>query len=437
MAQARSPASRMRASRSCSSSASGVVWRSGHDGAADARLDGADQPAAAGRRPRGRPAPGRRTWSCRSCRSRPPPAGRGRGGRRARRRRAPWRGGRRGRRPAAPARRAGARPCSAAAPRATASAAKSWPSARAPRRAQKSAPGPASWARCTTVAMGVAAASSAGRDGAATTRPPGPPSISSWRVMRARTLTRGRGRPSGGDVQRLQGESGDLLERGRRHLAAVVAPAGLVDDHRDDQLGVVRRERSPRTRTCRASCCTPRSRGRSCWRCRSCRPPRSPRPGRGSRCRRARRPRAACGRATRAVRGVMICRPSGWSTSAPPTLSTTCGVTRPSAVGDGGVRAGELGQRHADALPDRDVDDRRPRPALDRQHQALHLAGVVDAGARAEAEAVDPRLAGAPTRRARRSAPCRRCSSCGEDLRGGHRHGRPLVGVVAACGRSG
>ena len=76
----------------------------------------------------------------------------------------------------------------AAAPRATASGAKSWPSARVPRRAQNRAPGPASSARWTIEAMGVAAASAAGRDGAATMRPPGPPSISSWRVMRAGIL---------------------------------------------------------------------------------------------------------------------------------------------------------------------------------------------------------------------------------------------------------
>ena len=76
----------------------------------------------------------------------------------------------------------------AAAPRATASGAKSWPSARAPRRAQKSAPGPASSARCTIEVIAVAAPPRRACDGAATIRPPGPPSISSWRVMRARIL---------------------------------------------------------------------------------------------------------------------------------------------------------------------------------------------------------------------------------------------------------
>ena len=145
IAQAASPASRMRANSACSSIASGVVWATGID-------------RARRRAPR----------SCRSARSGRPAASSTARSRKAevvlplvpvtpttvearptgrpdrRRRPAPSPGGRRRRRPGAPAGRAARSTSSAAAPRATASAAKSCPSARTPRTAQKSAPGAAS-----------------------------------------------------------------------------------------------------------------------------------------------------------------------------------------------------------------------------------------------------------------------------------------------------
>ena len=73
---------------------------------------------------------------------------------------------------------------SATAPRATASAAWSWPSARAPRTAQKREPGVASWARCTTEAIAASP-----RPGTPAARPSDPLPMSSWRVMRAGMLT--------------------------------------------------------------------------------------------------------------------------------------------------------------------------------------------------------------------------------------------------------
>src|SRR3712207_4383302 len=60
------------------------------------------------------------------------------------------------------------------------------------------------------------------------------------------------------------------------------------------------------------------------------------------------------------------------------------------AVGDRGVRARHLHRRDADALADRQVAHRRAGVLLQREHLTDLLAGQVDAGRLAEAEAADP-----------------------------------------------
>ena len=187
IAQARSPASRMAAKSRCRSSASGVVWRSAT----------ASPPTRASMvpiSPQGRPAASsidrtRKVEVVLPFVPVTPTTTRSRAG---------WPASAAAAR-AIPSRVSGTTAwgtatssrrstITAAAPRATASGTKSCPSAMAPRRAQNRAPGPASSARWTIEVMGVPGASSGGRDGALTIRPPGPPWISSWRVMRARSL---------------------------------------------------------------------------------------------------------------------------------------------------------------------------------------------------------------------------------------------------------
>ena len=62
-----------------------------------------------------------------------------------------------------------------------------------------------------------------------------------------RDTTTGPRRAYGRILDVLQGELGDLLERRRRDVAAVVDAGGLVHDHRDQQLRVVAPGRSRRT----------------------------------------------------------------------------------------------------------------------------------------------------------------------------------------------
>ena len=60
------------------------------------------------------------------------------------------------------------------------------------------------------------------------------------------------------------------------------------------------------------------------------------------------------------------------------------------AIGEDAVGRRHLQRRHRDSLPDGDVADRRARPLLGREDDALCLAGEVDAGRLAEPEALDP-----------------------------------------------
>ena len=58
-----------------------------------------------------------------------------------------------------------------------------------------------------------------------------------------------------------------------------------------------------------------------------------------------------------------------------------------SAVGNCRIRRGHLHRRDRDPLADRHVADRRARPLVGREHDAPALAGEVDPGPAAEAEA--------------------------------------------------
>ena len=97
------------------------------------------------------------------------------------------------------------------------------------------------------------------------------------------------------------------------------------------------------------------------------------------------------------------------------------------AVRDRGIGGRHLNRSHADALADRHVADRRARPVA--RQQAARLAGRVDAGLLAEAEAVDPRLdaTAAEHLRQRDRAHVRRL---GEDLRDRHPLGRARLVLV-------
>src|SRR5262249_42112681 len=62
------------------------------------------------------------------------------------------------------------------------------------------------------------------------------------------------------------------------------------------------------------------------------------------------------------------------------------------AVGDRRVGLRHLYRRHREALPDRQVAHRRARVLAELRDDPALLAGQVDAGRRAEAEAPDPRV---------------------------------------------
>ena len=134
----------------------------------------------------------------------------------------------------------------------------------------------------------------------------------------------------------------------------------------------------------------PRSRGRSCSRCRSCRPAGSP----GSRPRCAVPPGpstpSSIWRTAAAVAPEMIRRPRGWGSGRPPIALDDVGRPEDPAVGDGGVGGDHLHRRDELALADRQVAHRGARVLLQRQHQAPFFAGEPGPGGRAEAEAVDP-----------------------------------------------
>ena len=70
--------------------------------------------------------------------------------------------------------------------------------------------------------------------------------------------------------------------------------------------------------------------------------------------------------------------------------STRCGCSQTPVVGDRAVGGRHLHRGHGDALPDRDVADRRARPLVGRKDDARRLAREVDAGLAAEPEALDP-----------------------------------------------
>ncbi len=218
--------------------------------------------------------------------------------------------------------------------------------------------------------------------------------------------------------RRVEAVLGDGAEYRRRDDAAVGRGARRVDHHEDHEARDPRPARSRRTTTCGRARSSGRWPDRPSAPCRSCR-------RRGSRRSRACLPVPLLDDAAPAARS-----PSRRS-AREMTRRSTCGVDRRSgrcrrrsvmrshhvrphqaaAVGDGGEGARQLQRGHGDALAERRRHQVDAAPLVDRAQEAGGFAGQVDAGGRAEAEALAPPRRSARGRGARRPWRSRCCST--------------------------
>ena len=196
------------------------------------------------------------------------------------------------------------------------------------------------------------------------------------------------------NLEVLEVEARDLAEGRRGDDAAVDVAVRLVDHDHDHELRLRRGhhadERGDVLRR-RVAC----RRGRSSRRSPSCR----------RRCSRGSQPRCRCPRGRR--RAASTSSAPRRARDDPATARRRARVVpvdavdemrlhEHAAVRDRRVRARHLHRRHCDAVADRDGADRRARPLVERQGEARRLAGEVDAGLRAEAEARRPSDASRP-----------------------------------------